>query len=119
MQENIVLYFIDGMSPTATEAEEAGRLRAKIRNAKLAADGPVEHCSAVAGPAIPESYAGMPIVEREKTEDPSSAVAGPATTLYEMTVKQLRAYAGEKGIPLPAHVNTKEEITAHIEQYQG
>ena len=119
MHEEVVLYFISGMSPTREEAAEAAMLRAKIRNAKLAADEQVEYCTFVAGPAIPKEYAGYPIAAGAKVDTPDAAGANPDMPIHEMTVKQLRAYAVESGIQIPAHISTKEEITAHIEQYKS
>lgn len=64
------LYFIDGFIPTEVELEEAGKLKAFIRNAQaVTKDSPIESCDEVAG-QVPPSYSHLPFVGIEPEEKP-------------------------------------------------
>lgn len=56
MSEKVVLYFVAGMVPTEAERAAAASLgTSRFRNARLAGQGPIEKCDAVAG-LVPKAY---------------------------------------------------------------
>lgn len=60
-----ILYFVDGVSPTAEDFETASKLQAQVmfRNARaVPAEGTLEDCDGVAG-HIPAPYAEKPTAE--------------------------------------------------------
>lgn len=131
-----ILYFISGPVPTKEQEAEAASLGALFRNAAIAdKTGFVESCDAVAGD-VPERYGRFPLVgsgvrqEQAPVVDisaqPEAQQEQPAAADQPMTVEQLRAALMEKtvreqreiakanGIPLPAEINTKEEIADYV-----
>lgn len=101
-----ILFFVEGV-PTPEQIVEAKQLGALIRNAKAWHPGDaMEDCDQAVG-AVPEAY-------KAKSEEKPDEANGLLPHFEEMKVQEMRDFARERGIPIPAQVNTRDEISAYL-----
>lgn len=104
-----ILYFVRGGLPNKQQKAEIAELGALVRNASaFGANDFCEKCDAVAGDA-PKAYRAKfeYVAAKIKVGSEDSGIDG-------MTVKQLQAYAQDKGIMIPETLKSKADILAFV-----
>lgn len=113
-KKKVVLYFTPGSDITEEQAAEMERIPgARQRNASLIdPDEKPEPCDAVAGPAIPDSYADKPVAVPLVAADEEEAEESDAD---EMTAAELKAALKDAGVDIPSGAKKADLVLLYQE----